>query len=258
MNDVAVSKVVIVVDPDGQSREQTVQQLQQSGLPARAYATCDQFFADLATLRRATYSCVVSELRFPSGSGLTIMDALKRERHVSPVVFYTAGASIRDAVHVMREGAVALVDKADGPGALLPYIEEGLERSRREYDRWHRCHAAAEQLERMSEGEQQVLRGIMAGMLNKEIAQELNLSIRTIEQRRREIFRKLGVQHPASLASKVTELMIFRQTSEGSSVAQTARWIHDIRVDGPVQLHQAPRHHNGDRASRGDRLHRDR
>lgn len=252
MNTEVINKVVLVVDPDSETREKTVQHLQQAGLPTRFYAGCDQFFADLGELRRATYFCVVSELRFASGSGLTIMDAMKRERHLGAMVFYVSHASVRDAVHVMREGALALVEKADGPGALLPYVEEGLERCRLEFERWERCYQAADQLEQMSEGERQVLRGIMGGMLNKEIAQELNLSIRTIEQRRREIFRKLGVQHPASLACKVTELMIFRETDRRGSANPAGRWIQDIRVDGPVHLSQPPRHHALDRSTRPD------
>src|SRR6056297_3104526 len=107
MNESAANKVVLVIDPDSHSREQTAHQLQVAGLPTRVYGSCDQFFADLGTLRKSMYSCVVSELRFPSGSGLTIMDAIKRERHVGSLVFYVGESSVRDAVHVMRDGAVA-------------------------------------------------------------------------------------------------------------------------------------------------------
>ena len=228
-----VDKLVVVVDADDVAREQTVKQLSAAGFPTRAYPTGESFLGDLQRLDRASYFCVVSELDLPGMAGILLQQQLRASSHVATVVFYAGSARIRQVVRAMRDGAVAVVEKGEGIGSLLDYVEEAVELSRAEYQQTTACAETIGQLRELSSGEQEVLRGIMAGKLNKEIAQELNLSIRTIEQRRREVFRKLHVQHPASLACKVMEVAQAQETRPDLHDEEATRWLTDRRIDGP-------------------------
>ncbi len=198
----SVEKLVVVIDPDTETRAQTVRKIHELGLPTRPYSGGDSFLSDLESLSRPTYFCVVSELRLPDTSGLALQQLLRTSRHTASFVFYISVGRIRDVVRAMREGAIGVVEKSEGSAALLDFVEEGVELSRLDFLREQRCAETMERLRQLNLGEQQVLQGIMAGKLNKEIAQELSLSIRTIEQRRRDVFRKLDAQHPALLRAR--------------------------------------------------------
>jgi FixJ family two-component response regulator len=105
----------------------------------------------------------------------------------------------------MRNGAETILEKSNGMGPILAHLQSALAQARRASEAADAQQTALRQLKSLNSGEKQVLRGILDGQLNKEIAQRLNLSVRTIEQRRRQVFRKLNVQHPASLAQKVLQ-----------------------------------------------------
>lgn len=224
----AIESVVVIVDADDRSRTELVQDCQQSGLTTRAYVSPEGFLRDLAFQDRPMCFCVVTEMRFSEMSGLDLLDRLRATPHTWSAIFLGRAPKVRDVVRLMRAGAIAVVDREDGLGALQGFVEEGVEVSRSRYLNEQSRYHAMEQFQQLTSGEQLVLRGIMNGKLNKEIAQELSLSIRTIEQRRREVFRKLGVQHPASLACKIMEIAGPRPNG-GTTEAETSNWLEEAR-----------------------------
>lgn len=223
-----VKKIVYVIDPS-ESRIELAQQIEEAGFQVRPLESAERLFRELERAETASYFTVVSEFELPGINGLRMQHQLKQSPHVATLVFYTHVARVRDVVRAMREGAIAVIEKKDGIGGLLDYIEEAVARSQTDYVRERNCARTMAQLQKLSSGEQEVLRGIMSGKLNKEIAQELSLSIRTIEQRRREVFRKLGVQHPASLARKVMEVAQARDRRRTLLEEESTRWISDGR-----------------------------
>ena len=223
-----IESLVVVIDPEDRSRLGLIQEVQQAGFGTRAYAAPDGFLRDLSNLEKPTCFCLVSELRFAAMSAFELLERLGTTPHIWSAIVCVRSATIRDVVRAMRLGAIGVVEKDDTKGSLLSYIEEGVEQSRSRFLTERNRYAAMEQLNQLTSGEQQVLRGIMLGKLNKEIAQELQLSIRTIEQRRREVFRKLNVQHPASLACKIMEIAGSSPATTGNEAAPIS-WLDEAR-----------------------------
>lgn len=204
--DSSVNGVVFIVEPDETLRAELVNMVQGVGLRARAFDRPEAFWAEIDQVPQVSYFCMILEMRYPEISGLEVQRRLLAGPHVGAVVFFASQARLREVVRGMRAGAIGVTEKAEGVGALLTYVEEGLERARAEYNLQRQCAQTVHAIHSLSAGERSVMQGILSGKLNKEIAQELALSIRTIEQRRREVFRKIGVQHPASLARKVMQV----------------------------------------------------
>ncbi len=206
MLDGLVNGVVFIIEPDEALRTELVNTIQGVGLRARAFDRPEAFWAEIDQVPQVSYFCMILEMRYPEISGLEVQRRLLAGPHVAAVVFFASQTRLREVVRGMRAGAIGVTEKAEGVGALLTYVEEGLERARAEYNLQRQCAQTVHAIHSLSAGERSVMQGILSGKLNKEIAQELALSIRTIEQRRREVFRKIGVQHPASLARKVMQV----------------------------------------------------
>jgi FixJ family two-component response regulator len=219
----------MVVLPENRQREQVTQWLAAKSAEVRVYARLSDCLRALRDGRDSLHGCVVCPLRDSSMSGLEFQREIGRLPHVMTVVFYVADAEIAEVVAGMRNGAIAVVRWTDDVGILIDYVAEALETSRAEFLQVAHVEETLSRLRRLNVGEHQVLQGIMAGKLNKEIAQELSLSIRTIEQRRREVFRKMDVQHPASLACKV--VAVAQSSRLRTETVEDALWLTGLRRD---------------------------
>jgi two-component system response regulator FixJ len=151
--------------------------------------------------------CIISELNLPGIGGLDLQRSLQQRGHEASFIFAGREVSVRDAVRAMQCGAVTVLEKQEGVMPVVVSLSAALQTARQRLAAQRIRREVLEDLQSLNEGEYQVLSGILEGQLNKEIAHHLNLSIRTIEQRRRQIFRKLKVQHPASLAQKVIQVV---------------------------------------------------
>jgi FixJ family two-component response regulator len=200
-----VESLVIVILPDAGRRETIGRKLRQCGIVIRLHDGFVECLDELHASAEVLSFCVICPMCGDAMTGLQFQQELKRLPHAASIVFCESPLVLGDVVEAMRQGAVAVVEPNDDFRRLMSFVEEGLERSRVQRDYERRCCETLERLGRLNLGEGQVLQGIMAGKLNKEIAHHLKVSIRTIEQRRRELFRKMDVQHPSLLVRKVIE-----------------------------------------------------
>ena len=228
---------VILVMSDDQLRCRLAGRLTFEPLPPVQYS---QPIDCLRTLekREADYLCIVCDLNgSPSGEsgmgGLELQRRLRGSIHITAFVFCTDHADLHSVVQAMRDQAIAVVRSSDEQ-QLVSFVSEGLHRCRIEFERDLRCRETLARLGRLNLGEHQVLQGIMAGKLNKEIAHELSLSTRTIEQRRREVFRKLDAHHPATLARKLIEAAHSPQATVARN--EKIHWLETIRHDTSHRL----------------------
>jgi two-component system response regulator DctR len=190
---------VHLVDDEAAVRDALAFLLSTHGLKARAYASGPELLAALegGPLR----GCVVLDVRMEPMSGLQVHDELVRRGVPLPVIFLSGHGDIPMAVEALQKGALDFVEKPFGDEALVRKVERALALEAERHAAAGSREADLALLARLSDRERDVMRLVAAGKLNKVIADELNISVRTVEVHRARVFAKLEVRSAAEVAS---------------------------------------------------------
>ena len=148
--------------------------------------------------------CLVLDVAMPDMNGLELHRKLLQDKITLPVVFVTGHGNVPMAVEAMQMGAVNFLQKPVQEQALWDSIRQALELDHRNRRRRARRQRAEERLTRLTPGEREVLNLILEGKMNKEIAAQLGLSTRTVEDRRSKMMKKMGAKSLAELVQMVT------------------------------------------------------
>jgi len=143
--------------------------------------------------------CIMVSMELPGMSGLELFLELKRRGSEVPVVMMSRHASIRMVVEAMELGVVTFVEKPTPFNDLVVSIRKALRYAEEQRNRTRHRDSARERLARLTPKEREVFDLIVSGLTNKEMASQLHLSVRAIEDRRARLKRKLGVATPAEL-----------------------------------------------------------
>jgi two-component system, LuxR family, response regulator FixJ len=192
-----MNPLVHVVDDDESFLRSVSRLLRTSGFSVATFSSVHDF---LQRKDQALPGCVLTDLQMPRQSGLDLQQALARSRNPLPIVFLTSQGDIPTSVRAMRGGAEDFLTKRAPRVDLLKAIERALARDAEERARRAAQEEARGRLERLTGREQQVLGGVLRGLLNKQIAEELGLAERTVKHHRTEIAGKLGVPSVAEWA----------------------------------------------------------
>ena len=196
----SVDPVVYIVDDDEAVRDSLQWLLEANGFRARAFASAEKFLAMLqAGPGPAPICCLVLDVRMPGMTGPELHDELLRNGHSIPLIFITGHGDVPMAVASMKKGAVDFLEKPFNDAQLCALVRQSLERASRAYEQGSAERAATERLERLTARERQVLDLIVAGRLNKQIADDLGISIKTVEAHRANIMDKLDTRTMADL-----------------------------------------------------------
>lgn len=147
------------------------------------------------------FECVLMDIRMPGRDGLETLTAYLAKASPRPVVMMSGHADISIAVKAMRIGAINFIEKPCQRHALLDAIAEALKRSHEITRSQAEQAEARERFESLTHRERQIGNFIVDGLLNKEIAHEIGISIRTVETHRAHLMSKLGVRTVAALIS---------------------------------------------------------
>jgi FixJ family two-component response regulator len=192
--------MVYVVDDDEAVRDSLRWLLEANGFSVRAFASAEDFLAALVIEREpAQRGCVVADVRMPGMSGLELHDELLRRGFSLPLVFITGHGDVPMAVERMKKGAADFLEKPFNDEQLCQAVRLSVERARTQQRVETAGREAAERLERLTARERQVLDLIVAGRLNKQIADDLGISIKTVEAHRANIMDKLEARTMADL-----------------------------------------------------------
>lgn len=161
--------------------------------------------ADFLEAYRHQAGCLVLDVAMPGMSGLELQRKLVHDKISLPVVFVTGHGNIPMVVEAMQLGAVNFLEKPVQEQSLWDSIRKAMELDAQNRRRRARRQRADERLTKLTPGEREVLNLILEGKLNKEIASELGLSTRTIEDRRAKLMKKMGA---ASLAELIQLVMM--------------------------------------------------
>ncbi|MFC4298479.1 MAG: response regulator transcription factor [Castellaniella sp.] len=196
MSDTQIPSTIYIVDDDEAVRDSLRWLLEANGYAVRSFASAEEF---LAAYDPELVGVLIADIRMPGMSGLELQEALIARKAPLPIVFITGHGDVPMAVSTMKKGAVDFLEKPFNEADLRALVAGMLDQAR---DRVREAHAQRDQqavLSRLTAREQQVLERIVAGRLNKQIAGDLNISIKTVEAHRANIMEKLEVTTVADL-----------------------------------------------------------
>jgi len=195
--------VVHIVDDDHQLRAMASYLLRGAGYHTQIYGDGEEFL-EQARLERG---CIVLDVRMPGMSGLDVQKELRQRGSALPVIVLTGCGDVRTAVTAMKLGALDFLEKPYTDEALLAAVDGALQSLASTHEGDQAARAAREKVAALSARECQILRGLLAGMANKEVARRLDLSVRTIEMHRARMMDRLQVD---SLSEAVRVAMAAR------------------------------------------------
>ena len=187
---------IFIVDDDEAVRDSLRWLLEANGYHVQAFESGEQF---LESYDSSIISVLIADVRMPGMTGLELQEELIKRNAPLPIVFITGHGDVPMAVSTMKKGAVDFLEKPFNEADLREVIAHMVlqAQDKASIAEQQKNHQAL--LARLTSREQQVLGRIVAGRLNKQIADDLNISIKTVEAHRANIMEKLEVTTVADL-----------------------------------------------------------
>ena len=196
---------VLVIDDDPEFRDSVARLLRTVGLHARQFSSVSDF---LKADPPDGPTCLVLDVRMPGRSGLELQSELVAANRQVPIIFITAHADVPMTVQAMKGGAIEFLTKPFRDQDLLDAIEAGLarDRDRRENDRV--LAALKERFDMLSSREREIMLRVLAGRLNKQIANDIGISESTVKVHRVNLMRKMKARSLPELSRMADRLNI--------------------------------------------------
>jgi FixJ family two-component response regulator len=197
-----VDATVFIVDNDGTFCSALRRLLASAGHHVESYDDAESFLAGFDPQQPG---CVVLETHLPGINGLELQDELKRRAPGIPIIFVTTHGSVPAAVNAIKNGAAEFFEKPVDEPALLHAVKKALKLEaglRREHAR---KTTVAVRLQKLTSREREIMQFVITGKMNKTMADELCISIKTVEAHRAKVMQKMGVDSVAELVQLVLE-----------------------------------------------------
>ena len=194
----AANDCVGVVEDDAAVRRGLCLMLEGLGIEVHAYASARDYLDDAHG--RNCCTCLVLDVRLPGISGIELQRQLQQQPRAPAIVFITGHGDVPMAVEAMRNGAVDFLQKPFKEQQLLDSVQKALIAQRQARQSRDQNATTAARLACLTPREQEVLAALLRGLRSKEVATELGLSTRTVEEHRANLMRKM---HAATIAELV-------------------------------------------------------
>ena len=196
MNMTAKKGIVYVVDDDEAVRDSLQWLLEGKDYRVRCFESAEAF---LARYDPREVACLIADIRMHGMTGLELQDKLIERHSPLPIVFITGHGDVPMAVDTMKKGALDFIQKPFDESAFVSVVERMLEHARTAFTDQQQAATREALLAKLTGRESQVLERIVAGRLNKQIADDLGISIKTVEAHRANIMEKMGANTVADL-----------------------------------------------------------
>lgn len=194
--------IVVIVDDDASVRKAITRLLQSVELQVLAYASAQEYLEQYDPNQPG---CLVLDLAMPGLSGLELQDAITARGSAPPIIFLTGQATVPDSVLALKHGAIDFLTKPVDESVLLDAVRNAIEMDRIARGRRAERAQIEQRLAKLTTREIQVLRYLVAGNLNKQIANELGTVEKTIKVHRARVMEKLQVHSVAELVLLATQ-----------------------------------------------------
>ncbi|WP_290873094.1 response regulator [Aquabacterium sp.] len=194
------SGVVYLVDDEAVVRDALVFLLGSRGLLVHAFDGGPALLTHLAAVPAPVRGVFLLDVRMEPMSGLRLHEALVAQGIRNPLLFLSGHGDIPMVVEALKKGAFDFLEKPYSDNTLVDRIEQALAVEAASYAQDARSVEREARLASLSEREREVMTRVAAGKLNKVIADDLHIAVRTVEVHRARVFSKLGVRSAAELA----------------------------------------------------------
>ena len=185
-----------VVDDDEAIRTLWRWLMESNGIAVQTFSTAAEF---IAAYKAGGLACLVLDVRLPGMSGLELQDYLKHEGVEIPIVFVSGHGDVPTAVSAIKGGAVDFIQKPFGYREVLAIIQRAFERDAEIREKRTKRSQVTERVAALTEREREVMQRVIEGKLNKVIADELGISVKTVEFHRAKVMEKMGADSVAAL-----------------------------------------------------------
>ena len=193
-------QIIYLVDDDEALRDSLIWLLESQGFKVAAFASAEHF---LRAWRPEFNGCLLLDVRMPGMSGLELHERLRAQYCTLPVIFITGHGDVPMAVAALKKGAVDFIEKPFNDIELLRLVSQCLVKEEESRSRRRQDAEVSRRLDQLTQREREVLELIIAGKLNKQIADVLGISIKTVEVHRARVMEKMAAQSLAELVQNV-------------------------------------------------------
>lgn len=211
--------LVYVIDDDADVRESIKWLLESTNYRVEDYESGETF---IAQFNENVPSVILCDLRMPCMSGSDVQDHLLRRRIDAPFIFITGHGDVPQAVQAFKKGAMDFIQKPFQQPQLQKLVERAMKTAKELFQRRQTLAQNRTLIEKLTPREQQVLERIVNGRLNKQIADDLGISIKTVEAHRASIMDKTGSGTVADLMRVIVKSELYPKISSTLAEAVAA------------------------------------
>ena len=194
---------VYIVDDDAAIRDALDWLFRSRNIVSRTWASAEAFLIDY---QPAMSGCLILDIRMNGMTGIELFDVLCAQGCTLPTLFLTGHGDVPLAVKALKRGAVDFIEKPFNDNELVNRVIEALQLDDRRRSQKVSRSLIKERQATLTDREREVMTCILAGKLNKVIADELHIAMRTVEVHRARVFEKMGVRSAVELAQRLSAL----------------------------------------------------
>ena len=198
---------VLLIDDDPEFRDSVARLLRTVGLHTREFSSVPDF---LKADPPEGPTCLVLDVRMPGRSGLELQRDLAAANRQVPIIFITAHADVPMTVQAMKGGAIEFLTKPFRDQDLLDAVEAGLARDRARRESERELAALRERFDTLSSRERDIMLHVVAGRLNKQIANDIGIAESTVKVHRTNLMRKMKARSLPELSRMADTLNVRR------------------------------------------------
>jgi FixJ family two-component response regulator len=187
---------VFIIDDDASVCKSLSRLLRAAGYETETFTSAEQF---LKREHGSGTGCIVLDVRMPGLSGVDLQDKLSKADYSMPIIFITGHGNIPMSVQAMKKGAVDFLTKPFDDDELLQAVENAIEKDRKARAERTEVYDIEKRVEMLTPREYEILRYVVIGMINKQIAMKLGIAEKTVKVHRGRIMKKLCADSVAEL-----------------------------------------------------------